>query len=327
MPTFEVDDQFAFHQKTLRAGNEAIGVWVRAGAWCAAYLTDGLVPFEIAWTISCEPCPPTCPRGTPQGTQGGTPQGTPSGHCGDIGFEIPGTSPWARLIAAGLIVCTDAGFQLHDYLHWNRPSSSILADRRRAAEKKQDQRAKLRIGSKCPPTCPRGTPQGTQGGAPPTSTHGVPPSPAPAPAQSLPIGSDIGDVKPPDDPPPPAPPAAVAAKQQRSPKRPPEVALPADWEPSDNHRGLARELGVDVDRESAKFIDHHTAKGSLFRDWDSAFRTWLRNAADWNRAPISQTRPRGAYPVQSGGGGLAHLESLWAKQHENDEEESDELQP
>lgn len=30
---FKVDDQLAFHRKTLTAGNAAMGLWVRAGSW------------------------------------------------------------------------------------------------------------------------------------------------------------------------------------------------------------------------------------------------------------------------------------------------------
>lgn len=30
---FAVDDQLAFHRKTLAAGNAAMGLWVRAGSW------------------------------------------------------------------------------------------------------------------------------------------------------------------------------------------------------------------------------------------------------------------------------------------------------
>lgn len=30
---FKVDDQLAFHRKTIAAGNAAMGLWVRAGSW------------------------------------------------------------------------------------------------------------------------------------------------------------------------------------------------------------------------------------------------------------------------------------------------------
>lgn len=47
MPWFKVDDGFAFHRKAIKAGNTALGLWVRAGSWCAHQLTDGLVPVEV----------------------------------------------------------------------------------------------------------------------------------------------------------------------------------------------------------------------------------------------------------------------------------------
>lgn len=47
MPWFRVDDGFAFHRKALRAGNAPLGLWVRAGSWCAQQLTDGQVPEEV----------------------------------------------------------------------------------------------------------------------------------------------------------------------------------------------------------------------------------------------------------------------------------------
>ena len=44
MPWFRVDDNLAFHTKTLTAGNAAMGLWVRAGAWAMQQLTDGEIP-------------------------------------------------------------------------------------------------------------------------------------------------------------------------------------------------------------------------------------------------------------------------------------------
>lgn len=48
MGWFKVDDQLAFHSKTVMAGNEAMGLWVRAGSWASAHLTDGFVPNHMA---------------------------------------------------------------------------------------------------------------------------------------------------------------------------------------------------------------------------------------------------------------------------------------
>jgi hypothetical protein len=34
-----------------------------------------------------------------------------------------------------------------------------------------------------------------------------------------------------------------------------------------------------VERETAQFLDYHRARGSVFKDWAAAWRTWMRNAA------------------------------------------------
>lgn len=48
MPWFRVDDTLAFHAKTVTAGNAAMGLWVRAGAWSMHTLSDGFIPDAIA---------------------------------------------------------------------------------------------------------------------------------------------------------------------------------------------------------------------------------------------------------------------------------------
>ena len=35
---------------------------------------------------------------------------------------------------------------------------------------------------------------------------------------------------------------------------------------------------LDIDEQVEAFVDFHTAKGSVFKSWDAAFRTWCRNA-------------------------------------------------
>src|SRR5918998_166265 len=47
MTWFKVDDTLAFHHKTVAAGVSAMGLWVRAGSWCAQTLTDGFVPEHM----------------------------------------------------------------------------------------------------------------------------------------------------------------------------------------------------------------------------------------------------------------------------------------
>ena len=52
MPWFPVDDAFHSHPKAKKAGDEALGMWTRAGAHCMAYLTDGFIPD---WWVKEQP--------------------------------------------------------------------------------------------------------------------------------------------------------------------------------------------------------------------------------------------------------------------------------
>lgn len=41
---------------------------------------------------------------------------------------------------------------------------------------------------------------------------------------------------------------------------------------------LAKSYGLNPHKEQAAFRDHHVAKGTIFKDWQAAFRNWLRNS-------------------------------------------------
>jgi hypothetical protein len=47
MVWFRVDDTFDFHPKTQKAGNKALGLWVRSGAFSARLLTEGLITYDM----------------------------------------------------------------------------------------------------------------------------------------------------------------------------------------------------------------------------------------------------------------------------------------
>lgn len=82
----------------------------------------------------------------------------------------------------------------------------------------------------------------------------------------------------------------------REPKARKWTRVPADFAPSADAVTLAASLRVDLAAELAKFRDHEFAKPKT--DADAAFRTWLRNAAQWGSArpgANGQQRPvRGA---------------------------------
>ncbi|MEU3102956.1 mucin-2 [Streptomyces griseoflavus] len=116
MPWFRVDDTAHANPKILKAGNAALGLWVRCGAYAAQHLTEGTVPGVVA--------------------------------------QLYGTAPQARkLVAAGLwhaaghdcTVCPQppAGdYQIHDYTRYNPTRAKVERDREAAAERQQRAREK-----------------------------------------------------------------------------------------------------------------------------------------------------------------------------------------
>lgn len=48
MPCFQVSGRTGAHAKVVRAGNAAMGLWVRCGTYAAEQWTDGFIPAEIA---------------------------------------------------------------------------------------------------------------------------------------------------------------------------------------------------------------------------------------------------------------------------------------
>lgn len=72
--------------------------------------------------------------------------------------------------------------------------------------------------------------------------------------------------------------SAVPAQATR--KRERATQLPADWQPTAEHRARAKAEGVNVDREAEKFRLHAEAKARKAVRWNAAFTTWLIRAAE-----------------------------------------------
>ena len=68
--------------------------------------------------------------------------------------------------------------------------------------------------------------------------------------------------------------------------------LPDDFQPNETVRQMAAELGLSLQAELAAFCDHHTAKGTTFRDWQAALRTWLRNASKFGQRAVGMAHGR-----------------------------------
>ena len=100
MPWFKVDDNLAFHAKTVAAGNAAMGLWVRAGSWCAQQLTDGQVPTHMVAALGAT------------------------------------AAQAKRLVEAGLWLTTDDGYTFHQWDERQPSAEEVRAEQARKSEAK-----------------------------------------------------------------------------------------------------------------------------------------------------------------------------------------------
>lgn len=120
MTWFKVDDSFHSHPKVLAASPAALGLWVVAGSWCGANLSDGLVPDHVL------------PR------------------------LLPDSATLAReLVTAGLWKRARGGYRFHDWGDFNPQRTIIEEERKNARERMR----KLRSGRKGAGQDPNGSPE------------------------------------------------------------------------------------------------------------------------------------------------------------------------
>jgi len=93
-------------------------------------------------------------------------------------------------------------------------------------------------------------------------------------------------------------PSSFSSPKTAKRRRKPETALPDSWRPNDSHNKLARELGLSTEEarfELDQFRDHAQQNDRRCRDWDAAFRNWLRIAAKRNNG--NRRRPARAATI------------------------------
>lgn len=167
--------------------------------------------------------------------------------CGDDGTAA------AKLVAAGLWRETDSGWAIHD---WDEYQSERA---RKAAAGK--------VGGQRSGEARRAAKQDNEADEPASSEADTSASREAGPTRPVPTQPD-----------------PKTKSERRKRRRAPEQPLPDGWKPTDAHQQLAAELKVDLANEAAKFADHAAANDRRQRDWDAAFRTWLRRARDYAAA-------------------------------------------
>lgn len=103
MTWFRLEDSFYDHPKVTKAGNSAVGLWVRCSTYSARQLLDGRVPMETAHLM---------------------------GTRRDID----------RLSATGLWIVAGDEYLIPDFLEYNPSSDQVRSIRKRDAERKRRQR-------------------------------------------------------------------------------------------------------------------------------------------------------------------------------------------
>lgn len=112
MPWFKVDDSFHSHPKALAASPAALGLWVVAGSWSGANLSDGFVPDHVL------------PRLLPD--------------AATLAKELASTGLWKRI---------RGGYRFHDWNDFNPASETVLAEREAARKRMQAIRARRKEGA------------------------------------------------------------------------------------------------------------------------------------------------------------------------------------
>ncbi|MER5675806.1 hypothetical protein ABT081_02560 [Streptomyces sp. NPDC002238] len=219
-----MDDGAHSHPKIMKAKNAAVGLWTRVGSYVAQHLTDGHVPGEVAKSY------------------GSAPQIKRLIEVG-LWHAHGHTCPRCPEVPLG-------DYYMHDYAESRNPTrAEVLASRKRAADKKRQQRGGAPAGRRRPPAPDRGQPR-------------------------------LDDEPPPDDE--DAPPEDHTPPA-RTP-RPAAAAIAPDWEPSpeDVHAAqVARRdagrppLTADqVDAVTRKFVRRQLDDDARAAAWGGRWRQW-----------------------------------------------------
>lgn len=291
MPWFALDDGFDTHPKVRKAGNAAVGLFVRLGVHATKHLTEGHLD-------------------------------------GAIVRDYGTVATVRKLITVGMLHepghgcrrCpqpADGGFYIHDYLDYNKSRAQIEAAREAARKRQQkgrDNASRNRNqrgsdanpnansrenGASSAPNSRQNAPQfddGTAGqsGTSRRDTHegatGVPSPPLPSHHYDV---ADVGGGST----------GSSAADLDDLAPTPIEID---GFQLTDTMRRWAAATypALDLDHATAQFVSHYRATGTRRRSWPDAWQKWIRDDAK-NAADRAARPQQGAFLVPLPGGGQA----------------------
>lgn len=290
MAWFALDDGFDTHPKVRKAGNAAVGLFVRLGVHATRHLTEGHLDGDIVRSY--------------------------------------GTAPNVRkLLAVGMLhehghACprcpqpADGDFVIHDYLDYNKSRAQIEAAReaarkrqnrgRESARRNRNERGndaessanRRRFEDDSTPNRRRNDPQfedtpAGQEGVSRRDTHegatGVPSPPLPSHNYD---GAEVGERTTGSSP---------AGLDRLAPIDAAQFALTDGmrrWAHRDGYASL-----IDIDHSTAQFVSHYRATGAQRQSWPDAWQKWIRDdakrAAERARRPGAEVIPFAARQQQA----------------------------
>ncbi|MFJ6380106.1 hypothetical protein ACIQI7_08910 [Kitasatospora sp. NPDC092039] len=244
MPWFAVGDNTDDHPKILAAGNAAVGLWVRCGAYASAHLTDGVIPAAVA---------------AKNGTVTQINKLVASGLWHEAGHACA-RCPQPRR----------GDYVMHGYLDANPSRRQVQERRRRAAEKKRQQRNPPPVGDgSADEQGTKSAPAGEDFAGQPPVSPGDRPRPRARPAPPSPSrreGAGVGGEG-----------AGGWGPARRHP-------LPDGFAPEPSALAWAAVEGhldrlggpAGLAAVTTVFTDWHRGRATLATDWQALWRKWVR---------------------------------------------------
>jgi len=305
MPWVKLDDRFPSHRKVALLSDRAFRLHVSAMCWCAENLTDGRIADRELALIA----------------------------------HVRNTKATAKQLEdAGLWDRTDDGWAIHDYLDYNPSRDQVQAERKKNAER-QEKFRRRKNGKPVPPDGSDAPSNGGSNGVTRTAethdgdttatrrkhdgdttatgsnpvletesqvtairnavTNGAPSRPVPTPTPDM---ADVGGG------------SAVSGARTVEP----DGLSPIDidgFELTDAMRAWSLRTfgpGLDLDYETAQFVDHFRAQNVRRPNWPTEWQKWIRRSAKY--ASERANRP----PLRAVSGGHVPFQCPPASAYEND---------
>lgn len=285
MPWVKLDDRFPSHRKIALLSDRAFRLHVSAICWCAENLTDGRISDRELALVT----------------------------------RVRGVKATAKQLEdAGLWDRTDDGWQIHDYLDYNPSREQVLLERKKNAER-QERFRRRKNGKPTPPSN-----GGSNGVTPDDETHDgdttatrrkhdsdttatrsstvqneepqvnefrnavtndAPTRPDPNPISMADVDGESA--------------GSVARTVERSDDRLTPIDVDG-FELTDAMRAWSLRTfgpGLDLDYETAQFVDHFRAQNTRRPNWPAEWQKWIRRSAKF----ASERANRPALRAVSGG--------------------------